>query len=91
MMKMHLSPLFCHVFDFLAELGDCNDPRICYEGYVSEFRFVPNQTQELEEQISRFHQHLGYLKLQKPLKLFNFLNDIAHLHQYSYDNADEVI
>lgn len=42
-----------------AEIGDYN-PRICYDGYVSEFRFVPNQTQELEEQISRFHQHLGY-------------------------------
>jgi hypothetical protein len=27
-------------------------------GYVSEFRFMPNQTEELEERISAYHRRL---------------------------------
>lgn len=40
-----------------AELGD-HDPRRHSPGYVSEFRFVSNQTAELETRISDLHKGL---------------------------------
>src|SRR5687768_3249595 len=38
-----------------AELGDY-DPRHHPSGYVSEFRFLPNQTPELESRVSDLHK-----------------------------------
>ncbi|CAG7821794.1 unnamed protein product, partial [Allacma fusca] len=38
-----------------SELGDY-DPKRHISGYVSEFRFISNQTVELEEQISELHK-----------------------------------
>lgn len=43
---------------FLAELGDF-DPRHHTPGYVSEFCFVPNQSEELERKIAAIHRRLG--------------------------------
>ena len=40
-----------------AELGDY-DPKRHSEGYISEFRFVPNQTEELEQRITSVHRTL---------------------------------
>ena len=42
---------------FLAELGDY-DPYKHTAGYVSEYRFVPDQKEELEEAIERIHKTL---------------------------------
>lgn len=44
-------------FPFLAELGDY-DPYKHTAGYVSEYRFVPDQKEELEEAIERIHKTL---------------------------------
>jgi len=40
-----------------AELGDY-DPRRHSPGYVSEFRFLSNQTVELESRIAELHKGL---------------------------------
>lgn len=48
--------LFC-VFFFSAELGDY-DPRRHSLGYVTEFRFLANQTAELEAKIVELHKTL---------------------------------
>ena len=46
------------MFNFLsAELGDY-DPRRHSPGYVSEFRFVANQSVELENKIAEQHKKL---------------------------------
>lgn len=45
------------LISILAELGDY-DPQRYSTGYISEFRFVPNQTEELEERISACHRRL---------------------------------
>nr|CAD7429190.1 unnamed protein product [Timema monikensis] len=46
----------------LAELGDY-DPRRHSPGYVSEFRFLSNQTVELESRISELHKGLVRLEI----------------------------
>ncbi|EDV26550.1 uncharacterized protein TRIADDRAFT_23231, partial [Trichoplax adhaerens] len=38
-----------------AELGDYN-PQVHTDGYVSEFRFVPKQSEELEDQVMEYHK-----------------------------------
>ena len=45
------------MFFFSAELGDY-DPRRHSPGYVSEFRFISNQTVELESRIAELHKGL---------------------------------
>lgn len=47
-------------FVFVAELGDYDHQRLAI-GYVSEFRFVPNQTEELEDTIAALHRRLGFV------------------------------
>ena len=46
-----------YIFPFLAELGDF-DPLIHTAAFVSEFRFVPVQTEEMEVEIRDFYKHL---------------------------------
>lgn len=41
-----------------SELGDYESQELP-PGYVSEFQFVPNQTEELEESIAHLHRRLG--------------------------------
>ena len=41
-----------------SELGDYDIKRHTY-GYVSEFRFVPNQTEDLEHRIMQIHRTLA--------------------------------
>lgn len=53
----HCSSLTDFVLSVAAELGDY-DPRRHSPGYVSEFRFVANQTAELETKISEHHKEL---------------------------------
>lgn len=45
------------IFEILAELGDY-DPRRHSHGYVSEFRFLANQTYEVEARIVEIHKTL---------------------------------
>lgn len=44
-------------FSVSAELGDY-DPRRHGPGYISEFRFVSNQSVELENKIAELHKEL---------------------------------
>ncbi|XP_069137677.1 uncharacterized protein [Argopecten irradians] len=64
-----------------SELGDC-DQRLA-PGYVSEFRFVPNQTEELEDTISALHKRLiGLRPYQAEHK---FLDKVKWLDMYGVD------
>lgn len=46
-----------------SELGDY-EPEEHSADYLSEFRFAPNQTQELEEKVAELHkQHKGQVSL----------------------------
>ncbi|XP_020917799.1 tyrosine-protein phosphatase non-receptor type 4 isoform X2 [Exaiptasia diaphana] len=62
-----------------AELGDY-DPKLHLDGYVGEFRFIPDQTEDFEERASEFHKHhvgqtpadaeFNYLEVAKNLDLY---------------------
>ncbi|XP_031571457.1 tyrosine-protein phosphatase non-receptor type 4-like isoform X2 [Actinia tenebrosa] len=62
-----------------AELGDY-DPKLHLDGYVGEFRFIPDQTDDFEERASEFHKHhVG----QTPADAeFNFLEVAKNLDLY---------
>ncbi|KAJ8917863.1 hypothetical protein NQ315_010776 [Exocentrus adspersus] len=65
-----------------SELGDY-DPRRHSPGYVSEFRFLPNQSVELEMRIAELHQNLaGQLPSQAEL---NYLDKVKWLENYGVD------
>ncbi|XP_032242658.2 tyrosine-protein phosphatase non-receptor type 4 isoform X1 [Nematostella vectensis] len=65
-----------------AELGDY-DPKLHLDGYVSEFRFIPDQTDDFEERAAEFHKHhIG----QTPADAeFNFLEVAKTLDLYGVD------
>ena len=48
----------CNVCN-VAELGDFN-PDEHREGYLSELRFVPNQTDDFESEVTKHHQSHRY-------------------------------
>lgn len=52
----HISPI---QVIFLAELGDY-DSSVNTDGYVSELRLAPNQSEELEAAIHEEHKKLRY-------------------------------
>ncbi|KAJ8970091.1 hypothetical protein NQ314_001402 [Rhamnusium bicolor] len=65
-----------------SELGDF-DPRRHSIGYVSEFRFLPNQSVELEMRMAELHQTLiGQLPSQAEL---NYLDKVKWLENYGVD------
>ncbi|KAL1490683.1 hypothetical protein ABEB36_013338 [Hypothenemus hampei] len=65
-----------------SELGDY-DPRRHGYGYVSEFRFLPNQSVELEMRIAELHQTLtGQMPCQAEL---NYLDKVKWLEMYGVD------
>lgn len=65
-----------------GELGDY-DPRVMVDTYVSQFRFVPDQTADFEERAAEFHKHhCG----QSPADAeFNFLEVAKNLDLYGVD------
>ncbi|XP_036742792.1 band 4.1-like protein 4A isoform X2 [Manis pentadactyla] len=76
-----------------SELGDY-DPYKHTAGYVSEYRFVPDQKEELEEAIERIHKtlmgqapseaELNYLRTAKPLEMYG-----VDLHPVYGENKSE--
>ncbi|KAB0375233.1 hypothetical protein FD755_013725, partial [Muntiacus reevesi] len=76
-----------------AELGDY-DPYKHTAGYVSEYRFVPDQKEELEEAIERIHKtlmgqapseaELNYLRTAKSLEMYG-----VDLHPVYGENKSE--
>ncbi|KAM5261728.1 band 4.1-like protein 4A isoform 2-T2 [Hipposideros larvatus] len=76
-----------------SELGDY-DPYKHTTGYVSEYRFVPDQKEELEEAIERIHKtlmgqapseaELNYLRIAKSLEMYG-----VDLHPVYGENKSE--
>ncbi|KAJ7354755.1 Tyrosine-protein phosphatase non-receptor type 3 [Desmophyllum pertusum] len=65
-----------------GELGDY-DSKIMVETYVSEFRFIPDQSEDFEERAAEFHKHHGG---QSPADAeFNFLEVAKNLDLYGVD------
>ena len=44
------------IFTISAELGDFN-PDEHRDGYLSEFRFVPNQNEDFEKEVAQHHKN----------------------------------
>jgi hypothetical protein len=66
--------LFTILLLFLAELGDY-DPVRHSPGYVSEFRFLSSQSEELEERIHQTHAKLAGIQ---PSQAENRLKSYSH-------------
>jgi len=66
--------LFTILLLFLAELGDY-DPVRHSPGYVSEFRFLSSQSEELEDRIHQTHAKLAGIQ---PSQAENRLNSYSH-------------
>ncbi|XP_013395604.1 tyrosine-protein phosphatase non-receptor type 4 isoform X4 [Lingula anatina] len=65
-----------------SELGDYN-PEEHTDGYLSEFRFIPNQTENFEREVSELHkQHKGQMPADAE---YNYLDVVKRLDMYGVD------
>ncbi|XP_028920547.1 band 4.1-like protein 3 isoform X11 [Ornithorhynchus anatinus] len=65
-----------------SELGDY-DPDECGSDYISEFRFAPNQTKELEDKVIELHKsHRGMTPAEAEM---HFLENAKKLSMYGVD------
>lgn len=67
-----------------SELGDYT-PVVKQENYVAEFKFVPNQTDELECAAIRLHQSEDFIGLEAADSELNFLKKASCLDTYGID------
>lgn len=73
---------FLSLFTRTAELGDYDASKHTY-GYISEFRFIPNQTKDLEHRIGELHKQLkGVGQAQAEV---NYLDKVKWLDLYGVD------
>lgn len=69
-----------------SELGDYTpNPKNTDENYVAEFKFVPNQTEELELASIRLHQNEDFQGLRPVDSELNFLKKACQLDTYGID------
>ncbi|XP_058621388.1 band 4.1-like protein 3a isoform X10 [Onychostoma macrolepis] len=65
-----------------SELGD-HDPDECGSDYISEFRFAPHQTKEMEEKIMDLHKN--YKGMTPAEAEMHFLENVKKLSMYGVD------
>uniref|UniRef100_A0A672HAY7 Erythrocyte membrane protein band 4.1-like 3a n=1 Tax=Salarias fasciatus TaxID=181472 RepID=A0A672HAY7_SALFA len=65
-----------------SELGDY-DPEDCSSDYISDLKFAPNQTKEMEEKIMELHK--SYRGMTPAEAELNFLENVKKLSMYGVD------
>lgn len=73
-----------HILSRIAELGD-HDASKHVPNYVSNFKFVPNQTEELENTAARIHQSEDIRGLSSAEAELNLLKKASPLDTYGID------
>lgn len=68
-----------------SELGDYTSSPNTPDNYVSEFKFIPNQTEDLEWAAIRLHQNEDFQGLKPADSELNFLKKACQLDTYGVD------